>query len=69
MAFRIPLVFLTGVCPQLDNIHFVFWSHSHTGCEKFWLMFPLCQASGWQHHSNAANREAETDEGYSTTEC
>ena len=67
MAFCIPPVFLTGVCSQLDNTHFVFWSHINTGCERFWLMFPLSQA---RHHSNAiANSESETDEESSSTDC
>lgn len=67
MAFCIPPVFPTGVCSQLDNTHFVFWSHINTGCDRFWLMFPLSQA---RHHSNAiANSESENDEESSSTDC
>lgn len=36
--------FLTAVCPQLDNISFVVWSHISPGRDRFWLIFRLSQA-------------------------
>ena len=59
IAFCRPLFFLTGVCPQLDKIYFVFWSH-----------IPFIPKLGrWPHHRSAANSESESDEFSSPTDC